>query len=656
MHVPRLPARPGKRGHFDLMINRRYFVLAQLVCCGVGVFLLLLPGCATAGRKPKPAHEVPATSKPESKAAVRRSNDDDVLNRRIEAEAHYAAGVVHELRGENDLATEQFWLSAKNDPQNEPLVIELAQRLLATKKPDKAVPLLEAAAALPSASGLIDAWYGMALKEAGKIEPAVAAFRRAIRKSPQVLLGYHGLAQLYIEQKKPEEALKVFDSAAELPNATPGFMVDLAGLLAVASRTKAIDPDLGKSRALKLLERAAQAEPSEPFVLQKMADAYKTLGELGRAANLYLDLLQKYPPENKLLRRILREQLVRLYVVAGEKEKAAEQLNEFLKEDSTNPETYYLLGAIAAEEKNYDKAAEYYEKTILLNEDFEPAYHDLAGVRLSRGQPEAALEILARARTRFQRSFLVEFYTGLAQAALKQYREALGSFTDAELLAKTSEPARLNHLFYAQVASVHAGLAEQALRNKNDAEAEQHFAEAESLLRKSLEMAPDNADLFLHAGSIYERMARYANTAKRTEAANKFYAEADRYLRRCIELEPENAEALNYLGYMWAERGVNLEEARSLIERALKVEPGNAAFLDSLAWVLFKLGNAEAALKPMLEAIAKSEKPDATLFDHLGDIYSALNRHSEAREAWNQSLQVEDNPEVRRKLESAPSR
>jgi predicted negative regulator of RcsB-dependent stress response len=58
----------------------------------------------------------------------------------------------------------------------------------------------------------------------------------------------------------------------------------------------------------------------------------------------------------------------------------------------------------------------------------------------------------------------------------------------------------------------------------------------------------------------------------------------------------------------------------------------------------------------MLEAIAKSEKPDATLFDHLGDIYSALNRHSEAREAWNQSLQVEDNPEVRRKLESAPSR
>lgn len=656
MHIPRLPAMPGKRGHFGLMIKQRYFMLTQLVCCWVGVLLLLMPGCATGGGKPKPVREAPATSKPQSKAAVRRSNEEDVINRRIEAQAHYAAGVVHELRGENDLATEQFWLSAKDDPENEPLVIELAQRLLATKKPDKAVSLLEAAAAVPSASGLIDAWYGMALKEAGKIEPAVEAFRRAIRKTPQVLLGYHGLAQLYIEQKKPEEALKVFDNAAELPNATPGFMVDLAGLLAVASRTKAIDPEQSKSRALKLLERAAQAGPSEPFVLQKMADAYKTLGELGRAANLYLDLLQKYPPENKLLRRILREQLIRLYVVAGEKEKAAEQLNEFLKDDSTNPETYYLLGAIAAEEKNYDKAAEYYEKTILLNEDFEPAYHDLAGVRLGQGQPEAALEILARARARFQRNFLVEFYTGVAQAALKQYREALGSFTDAELLAKTSEPARLNHMFYAQVASVHAGLAEQALRNKDDGEAEQHFAEAEGLLRKSLEMAPENADVFLHAGSICERMARYANTAKRTEAANKFYAEADRYLRRCIELEPENAEALNYLGYMWAERGVNLEEARSLIERALKVEPGNAAYLDSLAWVLFKLGQAEAALKPMLEAIAKSEKPDATLLDHLGDIYWALNRHSEAREAWNQSLQVEDNPEVRRKLESAPSR
>ncbi|MGC8990209.1 MAG: hypothetical protein ACP5MD_08825, partial [Verrucomicrobiia bacterium] len=102
------------------MIKQRYFMLAQLVCWGVGVLLLLLPGCATGGRKARPAREAPAMSKAQTKAAVRSSDAEDVLNRRIEAQAHYAAGVVHELRGENEQATEQFWLSAKNDPENEP--------------------------------------------------------------------------------------------------------------------------------------------------------------------------------------------------------------------------------------------------------------------------------------------------------------------------------------------------------------------------------------------------------------------------------------------------------------------------------------------------------------------------------------------------------
>ena len=108
---------------------------------------------------------------------------------------------------------------------------------------------------------------------------------------------------------------------------------------------------------------------------------------------------------------------------------------------------------------------------------------------------------------------------------------------------------------------------------------------------------------------------------------------------------------MNYLGYMWAEHGEKLDQARELIEKAVKAEPKNAAYLDSLAWVLFKQNQPQEALPYALKAAELSEKPDATVFDHIGDIYAALKQPEKAREAWRKSLSLEPNEEVRKKLE-----
>ena len=44
--------------------------------------------------------------------------------------------------------------------------------------------------------------------------------------------------------------------------------------------------------------------------------------------------------------------------------------------------------------------------------------------------------------------------------------------------------------------------------------------------------------------------------------------------------------------------------------------------------------------------------PDAVLFDHLGDIYAALNRHAEAKQAWEKAFKLEPKDEIRKKLET----
>src|SRR5437667_2867960 len=102
---------------------------------------------------------------------------------------------------------------------------------------------------------------------------------------------------------------------------------------------------------------------------------------------------------------------------------------------------------------------------------------------------------------------------------------------------------------------------------------------------------------------------------------------------------------------MWAAHGLHLAKARELIEKALKLEPKNAAYLDSLGWVLFKLDDPRRALDYVLRAVELSEAPDATLYDHLGDIYAALNQADKAHEAWQKSLTVEPNEQVRKKVE-----
>ncbi len=120
-------------------------------------------------------------------------------------------------------------------------------------------------------------------------------------------------------------------------------------------------------------------------------------------------------------------------------------------------------------------------------------------------------------------------------------------------------------------------------------------------------------------------------------------AEAD--LKRAVELAPEEATALNYLGYSWAERGENLDEAFELIERAVALQPSSGAIIDSLGWAHFQLGDYEQAVGH-LEQAASLEPSDPTITDHLGDVYWRLGRRLEARYQWRRVLELEPDEDL----------
>lgn len=123
--------------------------------------------------------------------------------------------------------------------------------------------------------------------------------------------------------------------------------------------------------------------------------------------------------------------------------------------------------------------------------------------------------------------------------------------------------------------------------------------------------------------------------------------------KELLEMNPKSHIALNYLGYMYAERGQNLEEAGSMIDRALEAEPDNAFYIDSKGWVFYKLGRFEEA-RESLEKAVNILPNDPTLRDHLGDVYQSLDLKQEAVEQWQKALEIDPGKEkIREKIDAA---
>ncbi|PAW84781.1 MAG: hypothetical protein B9S33_11010 [Pedosphaera sp. Tous-C6FEB] len=562
-------------------IMRPFIVKTVVAITALGT----LCGCATTAKKTTVALIPPAE---DGQAAPLTKEETE---KRIEALARFAAGVSGELREQSDEALEHFQRSVLADPANEPLAIDVARRLLRKKEVGKAITVLEKSAARPEASGFVDALLGIAFLQAGKHDPAIAASRKAITKLPRSLIGYQNLAQIYLQTKQPKEALAVLDEAAALPAPELTFLLELGEAYRSHVASQPRDFELVKPKLMTVLESVTKLQPKSQSLIFRLAELLSFAGEYKRSAELYVRLLERFPNQP-----LLRNRIVELYLKANDLKAAQTQLDALAREQPTNPLAHYFLGAIAAEQRDWDKAAEYYQRTIQLNEgakqNFEPVYYDLAGVYISKDKPAEGLKVLEKARAKFKNNFLLEFYTGLAHGRLKDHAASIKHLTAAELLARRDEPERLTPLFYFQV------------------------------------------------GTTYER--------------HKDFKQAEYYFRESLKLAPDFAEALNYLGYMWAERGENLSEARVMIGRALKLEPENAAFLDSMAWVLFKLNLPAEALEYQLKALKYQKEPDATLHDHLGDIYAALKQHDKARDQWQHALTLEPSEAIQQKLKASP--
>jgi tetratricopeptide (TPR) repeat protein len=561
-------------------------------CHRIGCLLmitLIAAGCSTMTPPLQPVRAPKDAESPVDRSAVIMAiGAPKVIEQaQIRAHAHFAAGVVDELNGRSEDSLREFSLAAENDPGDEWLTLEVSRRMIGARKWEDAARILTRATTEGKMPGSVYALLGTVYSQMGRSEEAVAANRLAIKKSPGTLAGYQNLFLGFVQQKEAERALGILEEASRQPKPDLEYLVGLSDLYLTLGVQFPTNKTLTQARALSVLQRAEKIASENPSLQLKLADGLNMLGDREAAARQYLGVL-KALPDVPLLREQLHAKLADIYLRGGDRKAAVTQLEAIVKADPLNSQAYFFLGELAYEGTNYAGAADYLKQAVLLAPDFEPAYASLATAQLASRNAGEALRTLEKARDKFGKSFRTEMLAGMAASMQKDYTNAVQFFTAAEVIARASEPRRLNHVFYYQAAGAH--------ERRGD------------------------------------------------------FLQAELYLKKALDLAPDYSPALNFLGYMWADRGQKLEEAKEMIEKALKEEPKNGAYLDSMAWVLFRQSQPKPALDLLLQAIELIEEPDPTLYDHLGDVYSALGQKEKAREAWSKSLSLEPSEKTKQKL------
>ncbi len=111
---------------------------------------------------------------------------------------------------------------------------------------------------------------------------------------------------------------------------------------------------------------------------------------------------------------------------------------------------------------------------------------------------------------------------------------------------------------------------------------------------------------------------------------------AEQDLLKALSFQPDNPMILNFIGYSWVDKGINIDRAIDFIRRAVALRPNDGYILDSYGWALYRNGQSQEAAGWLEKAVTRIPD-DTTILDHLGDVYWHIGRKAEAQFQWKRA-------------------
>tara|TARA_B100000959_G_scaffold180601_1_gene188984 strand:+ start:664 stop:1458 length:795 start_codon:yes stop_codon:yes gene_type:complete len=204
--------------------------------------------------------------------------EDAAIERRVQAMAHYSAGLSHELNRRKKEALGEYFKAGMADPTDEKLVLRVARKLLESKDSHHATLLLIKATEEGEISADLHAWLGIAYAREGKLDLAIISSEAAIREDPQAMQGYKNLCRIYSEMKRSGKWEKTLKEAGDIKDPSAIFLIELAGLHHAYGLKHGEEIRAQRARERELLGQARRLKPANPLVLQQMASGFERSG------------------------------------------------------------------------------------------------------------------------------------------------------------------------------------------------------------------------------------------------------------------------------------------------------------------------------------------------------------------------------------------
>jgi tetratricopeptide (TPR) repeat protein len=465
------------------------------------------------------------------------------------------------------------------------------------------------------------------LAEQSKRDEAIAALRKLHEVAPQELRVQvtTELAELLEQEGRVSEAAALLAEMAEDLRSANGSALSSDRVWLEVARLH------GRHRDWQALHEAAErllSANEEELRREGMLLAGEALHQLGRSGDA-LQLLKRGEEQFTDATR-LRLKRAEILIATGDKNEADKLLDQLAEQ--ADPPTLLALAQFHLEQQDQARMIPILKRLLEADrEDVEDGLRReivflLSDGLIKTGKPRDALKVLQSEEEMFAGAGDLERHRFQIEEA--EVLEALGRGEEArqildQLAAANDRQAVLLLMQYYQERS--------------------RYEEMIPILGRAI-AATDTTkgkggdlDLVFSLGVANERLGRFA--------------EAEAAFQRALAIDPDDGRTLNYLGYMWADRGEKLEQALELIQRAVALEPDNGAYVDSLGWAYFRLGRLNEA-RHHLEEAARLMPEDATILEHLGDLYVALQIPDKAREIYRRALAMDDdNVEgLRRKL------
>ena len=333
-----------------------------------------------------------------------------------------------------------------------------------------------------------------------------------------------------------------------------------------------------------------------------------------------------------------------------------------------------------ARKGDFEKAKDIYKKFLkgsndylLVEKGIEEVEREITPKKLIKNTDDAIAELFSTIASTFSSDFTNNFsiiYSHFSLYLKKDFEVA--NLYLAELLEENRKYQEANDL-YKKIKPTSNFFWHSRLKKARNLELLGKSEEAILILKKMSDEEENRYDSLKLLGDIYRNHEEYSEAIKvynkgvsrlqtiSTEDWDLLYSRgialernnkwdlAEKDFLKILEIIPNQPDVLNYLGYSWIDKNINLEKAKEYVLKAVELRPRDPYISDSLGWAYYRLNEYDKAVKE-LERAVDLKPTDPIINDHLGDAYFKVNRKIEAFFQWEKAVRFKPEQELEKEI------